>query len=939
MEKKKSDQSSDSDLYVVNPKLEKLEFDPNLRYQRASRRGKSIPRLNYRQQELTPNYLKQPELAPALAQSQQSLKAAKQFAPAMLLLGAVSGGLFLLASFAPFPLLITHWAQTLVDKFNYQEVSINNRSKIAMQHKINSSGAPVSKYKLVEDYNSVSDKLKTSLEQQGFEVETNDQQRLTKFKYKNYDDLSGTRLLEATKTDLDLMMALNRATASRYATFSDAVWQQNAQNQQINKNGLGGSSQEDISVEELQKNELDYTKLDQDQYRFNSNSPEATDDNQDSLAIFNSVSQNLNQLNQTADKLNEEQITPDNHQFDNLVLVEPNFVTNNTVCGALQTSTFQKDYNKSLQRDQLTKLTSAFLSDADQIKAGKASSTKTEYWGKRLNSGQNYIDATGQATTTESASDSYAYQWVAYGDTGNLDLVAQKYVVGANQTNSRVLKTIKDFSETLTGKAALGLCKVSDFTKTNFGEFFSLIPSLLSRFLLGGAFGSDINQILDQNTTKTLTNSTLSAMTGRRVSPGTTGEDLGNALIAGAGYLLGRQASMRGNPILTKTQAVAYLAEQRTLVAQRNQYDRQQRSPFDTTSPNTMLGSLMLNLAPLARSTSANSFLGAIFRISNQSLASIAPLSQTKAMAQDLDSFAYCEDPDVLAFNQALANGQEVAVDPLCNIHYGVDVKADDNPLPKIVDQLEASGQIKASSCDANGRNCALEPTDEFKTYTDQCVNQNPLETSAKLADKSLCLATNDQKTLFANFITDSQLENMQSDSPVMATNTSGAATDSNPTTNTSATSSTSAATLSEAQNSGWGGFSNGKIPSDKLTAVSFMPNHRLHADAAAAITTLNTAYKAKFGSNIVMTDSYRSYQAQVICRQNKGSICAVPGTSNHGWGLAVDLAGGINNYQSEQYKWMTANAPTYGFVNPAWARQGGSNPEPWHWEYARPVK
>src|SRR3712207_7645594 len=50
----------------------------------------------------------------------------------------------------------------------------------------------------------------------------------------------------------------------------------------------------------------------------------------------------------------------------------------------------------------------------------------------------------------------------------------------------------------------------------------------------------------------------------------------------------------------------------------------------------------------------------------------------------------------------------------------------------------------------------------------------------------------------------------------------------------------------------------------------------------------------------------------------------AVPGTSNHGWALAVDLCGGINIAGTVQSAWMAAHAGRFGFVQPDWARQGG---------------
>jgi LAS superfamily LD-carboxypeptidase LdcB len=65
-------------------------------------------------------------------------------------------------------------------------------------------------------------------------------------------------------------------------------------------------------------------------------------------------------------------------------------------------------------------------------------------------------------------------------------------------------------------------------------------------------------------------------------------------------------------------------------------------------------------------------------------------------------------------------------------------------------------------------------------------------------------------------------------------------------------------------------------------------------------------------------------------------ALAAVPGTSNHGWGLALDLCGGAQSFGSAQYAWLAAIAPAFGWVNPPWARPGAGREEPWHWEYSR---
>lgn len=129
------------------------------------------------------------------------------------------------------------------------------------------------------------------------------------------------------------------------------------------------------------------------------------------------------------------------------------------------------------------------------------------------------------------------------------------------------------------------------------------------------------------------------------------------------------------------------------------------------------------------------------------------------------------------------------------------------------------------------------------------------------------------------------------------------------------------------------GGYANGLIPPQALCPLP-QAGHMLRADAAAAFERLNAAYTEAFGAPICVTDSYRSLAVQQRLYQVKPELAAIPGTSNHGWGVAVDLCGGINSYSTATHEWMRANAPAYGWILPSWARATGSMPEPWHWEY-----
>ncbi|WP_205711075.1 M15 family metallopeptidase [Isoptericola sp. BMS4] len=128
---------------------------------------------------------------------------------------------------------------------------------------------------------------------------------------------------------------------------------------------------------------------------------------------------------------------------------------------------------------------------------------------------------------------------------------------------------------------------------------------------------------------------------------------------------------------------------------------------------------------------------------------------------------------------------------------------------------------------------------------------------------------------------------------------------------------------------------SNGYVPDSELCDL-WDGYPAIRADAAVALARLNEAYRATFGESMCLTDGYRSYAQQLAVRAEKGTLAAPPGTSNHGWGLAVDIC--ADSYAGDRWDWLAANAPAYGWDNPDWARPGGSKYEPWHWEYTAAV-
>lgn len=141
--------------------------------------------------------------------------------------------------------------------------------------------------------------------------------------------------------------------------------------------------------------------------------------------------------------------------------------------------------------------------------------------------------------------------------------------------------------------------------------------------------------------------------------------------------------------------------------------------------------------------------------------------------------------------------------------------------------------------------------------------------------------------------------------------------------------------------------------------------------DKAAFSFDLMYKEAKKAGYTLVNMGTYRSYEAQekmflerystkdlgrtpkVTRRWNKKtyflkpgkSPSATPGTSNHGFGLACDLAvkdkkGNVVSLSSQRsaMKWMCDNAPKYGFYLQGAPKLPNGKPNPewegWHWQY-----
>ncbi len=130
---------------------------------------------------------------------------------------------------------------------------------------------------------------------------------------------------------------------------------------------------------------------------------------------------------------------------------------------------------------------------------------------------------------------------------------------------------------------------------------------------------------------------------------------------------------------------------------------------------------------------------------------------------------------------------------------------------------------------------------------------------------------------------------------------------------------------------------------------------NKFNPNAAASASALIQAYNAAHpGRYLTPGACFRSIQAQQLAYDrylNGGNLAAKPGSSNHGWGLAIDFrvstqkgsaGSSINGFSSADYIWLKNNSYKYGWINPsAMTPSGGcsgSKCEAWHFQYVGPL-
>lgn len=470
---------------------------------------------------------------------------------------------------------------------------------------------------------------------------------------------------------------------------------------------------------------------------------------------------------------------------------------------------------------------------------------------------------------------------------------------------------------------------------------------------------SSITSKIESSIIGFVANQLISSVSNALYGAETEGEDLGNAFASGMAYVTSQQGAQGGLGLLGEKDALAYMQGQRKYIAKQAEITRYNTSPFDMTTKHTFMGSIASQFLPtITSSKSTFAKIQSFANISLNNISKLLPQSQAMASAQayaeDSTFISLCQDPDFQDIKTD--DDQKAAFTPFCTPIVGAPQENITGLSPSLI--IQKLSQIN------NLNNNILSDENDLNTYISTCVDkpsnlpygfdESLIDTSIfddikkilKNTQKNNCINKpvtnvtkldlsnniNELNSLYSLFIADERAQCiLDSNKNCQLLGKAANVTNSN-----NFTASTS--DFSTGPDGSWGGHKNGEIPDNQLEPISFNTAHKIRPDASEAITKLNQEFKAKFGKDLIITDSYRDLAGQIECFNGKDGPqrCAKPGTSLHGWGIALDLGGGIDTFGSETYNWMKENSKKYGWYHPDWAEPipKGNRPEPWHWEF-----
>lgn len=285
-----------------------------------------------------------------------------------------------------------------------------------------------------------------------------------------------------------------------------------------------------------------------------------------------------------------------------------------------------------------------FMENISKVKAGEGNASKINEAMNYLyeNSESEVVDVkTGKIVkTTGTALESPSLYAILSGEKVNTSKVQ-------NYSSDRILKTIENQLEK-DGSSAIGGTVTSSTNK---------IKGSVGRFINNGS------EIAPKETLETVSPIISSSLINNSYNT-IKGVNAGEFLVEGAINVGKKLAKASGATAGDETAVMDYIKLNNATLAMDAEIDRMNRSPFDITSKNTFLGSIVFNIASISLKNSGTWFAGlmSLGNLISQSLISFLPSSYADSLGGYLTTFGDCET--YATANNAVGSAQcsEIAV-------------------------------------------------------------------------------------------------------------------------------------------------------------------------------------------------------------------------------------------------------------------------------------
>ena len=406
-----------------------------------------------------------------------------------------------------------------------------------------------------------------------------------------------------------------------------------------------------------------------------------------------------------------------------------------SACSAIEALTSLYTVISAYQTVQYLNLVTGFLESVDKVKAGQGDESPIHEYGNNLTTVSTTNAAEGDPTDGEeekTAMESKGMAWLFSDTPINSDDTSVRNVniesVMANLTSLTGAVSITAKTYELCGytKIASGILNLT----TTMMSFIPVIGQAAMatqvamkigmKVAIGGAlqlfFGAVIPIIA-----KKVINSMA-----KDVATEWFGEDLGNAMLAGAGKYLGGNGTSGGQGPGGFEKVIAYLGEQQTVIADEAEYQRTVRSPFDVTSPYTFLGSLAYSIIPMAYSSGGiSSMVRNMSTLTTNSIAAITPGASAVELNRKIDSVG----------ESAFAGNVGAVVDAFGNPYIITDVATIEQPPAEVDEQVMNMDSGGTSALNDDGSINDKSNLQKYIVYCGQRTSQYGLKDSG-IVDK-----------------------------------------------------------------------------------------------------------------------------------------------------------------------------------------------------------